>query len=82
MVGISDEERAKIIADLNRVSDVDEDELNKTIDEVLKENKSAVEDYKKGKENAIMFLVGQVMRMFPQKIDVSKVKASLLAKIK
>ena len=82
LVGISDEERAKIIADLNRVSDVDEDELNKTIDEVLKENKSAVEDYKKGKENAIMFLVGQVMRMFPQKIDVSKVKARLLAKIK
>ncbi|MFH1778450.1 MAG: Asp-tRNA(Asn)/Glu-tRNA(Gln) amidotransferase GatCAB subunit B, partial [Candidatus Omnitrophota bacterium] len=31
-------------------------------DEVIAENKKTVEDYLKGKENAIMFLVGQVMK--------------------
>lgn len=58
------------------------EELEKIIDKVLKENSKAVEDYKKGKENVIMFLVGAVMRQFPEKIDSGKVKASLLAKIK
>lgn len=61
---------------------VSEVELRKAVDKVLVKNKNAVDDYKKGKENAIMFLVGQVMRTFPKKIDASRVKASLLAKIK
>jgi Asp-tRNA(Asn)/Glu-tRNA(Gln) amidotransferase B subunit len=48
----------------------------------LSEQAKAVEDFKSGKENVIMFLVGQVMRQFPEKIDAGKVKASLLAKLK
>ncbi|OGH02470.1 MAG: hypothetical protein A2798_02320 [Candidatus Levybacteria bacterium RIFCSPHIGHO2_01_FULL_37_17] len=63
-------------------ADIDDKELDKAIELVLRENETAVSDYKRGKENAIMFLVGQVMHNFPQKIDASKVKASLLAKIK
>ena len=63
------------------MSDVDESKLNEVIDTVLEENQKAVEDYKKGKENVIMFLVGAVMRQFPEKIDSGKVKASLLAKL-
>ena len=61
---------------------VDEDKLNEVINKVIKDNPKAVEDYKKGKENAIMFLVGQVMRLFTERISAEKVKASLLAKLK
>jgi len=40
----------------------DSGELEKFAKQVISENKKVVEDYKSGKENAIMFLVGQVMR--------------------
>jgi len=36
--------------------------LNKIIEEVIKENPKSVQDYKSGKINALMFLVGQVMK--------------------
>ncbi len=64
------------------VTEIGEKELDKIIEEVIKTNENAVLDYKNGKENAIMFLVGQVMRKLPQKVDASQIKASLLAKIK
>jgi len=35
--------------------------IEKVIKEVISKNKKAVEDYKKGKENTLQFLVGQVM---------------------
>ena len=45
--------------DLAQVSD--EEETNKIISEVLSQNQKVAEDYKKGKENALMFLVGKAM---------------------
>lgn len=39
----------------------DEKELEKIAKEVISQNPKAVEDYKKGKQNALQFLVGQVM---------------------
>ncbi len=45
--------------DLGQVSD--EEELNKAINEVLSANPGPVADYKKGKQNSLMFLVGKVM---------------------
>ena len=39
-----------------------EDEIEKIIDEVIKNNLQSVEDYKSGKEVALKFLVGQVMK--------------------
>jgi len=44
---------------LSQISD--EGEIEKFIKEVIRKNPNAVEDYKKGKENALQFLVGQVM---------------------
>jgi Asp-tRNA(Asn)/Glu-tRNA(Gln) amidotransferase B subunit len=79
---ISPEELLKIVSAANKISDIDEDKLNEIIDKVLGENAKAVEDFKSGKETVIMFLVGAVMRQFPEKIDAGKVKASLLAKLK
>jgi aspartyl-tRNA(Asn)/glutamyl-tRNA(Gln) amidotransferase subunit B len=40
----------------------DEGELEKIADQVIAENPKSVEDYKKGKENAVKFLMGQVMK--------------------
>ena len=40
----------------------DENELFKVIDNVIKENPKSVDDFNKGKEKALNFLVGQVMR--------------------
>jgi aspartyl-tRNA(Asn)/glutamyl-tRNA(Gln) amidotransferase subunit B len=46
--------------DLGQVSD--SEELSKAVQEVISENEKSVEDYKKGNENAIQFLVGQMMK--------------------
>lgn len=76
------EELVKIVATSNQVAEVDESKLGEVIDKVLDDQAKAVTDFKSGKETVIMFLVGQVMRQFPEKIDAGKVKASLLAKLK
>lgn len=41
----------------------DTDELEKIAEEVIAQNPNSVEDYKNGKENAIKFLMGQVMKV-------------------
>jgi aspartyl-tRNA(Asn)/glutamyl-tRNA(Gln) amidotransferase subunit B len=51
-----------IIQEKNLIQISDADSLNNVVEEVLKENSSSVNDYKTGKSNALMFLVGQVMR--------------------
>lgn len=45
--------------DLTQLSDAGE--IEKIIKEVISKNPKAIEDYRKGKENALQFLVGQVM---------------------
>lgn len=49
------------------------------IDEILKQNQNAVDDYKKGRAQALMFLVGQVMRRM--KADPTEIKTKLQEKI-
>jgi len=39
----------------------DESEIGKIVKEVISKNQKAVEDFKKGKQNALQFLVGQIM---------------------
>ncbi len=46
---------------LTQLSDVDE--LNTITANVIKKNPKAVEDYKRGKKNALTFLIGQTMKM-------------------
>ncbi len=72
----------KSIVVATKVSDVDEEKLRDIIDKVIAENEKAVTEFKNGKEPVIMYLVGQVMRQFPEKIDAGKVKESLLSKLK
>jgi len=50
------------IIDEKGISQVtDEGAISEAIKEVLSENPKAVEDYKKGKENALQFLFGKTM---------------------
>lgn len=53
---------------------IERDELTKTINKVLKENPLAIEDYKKGKEKAIEFLVGQVLKKIKARADPNTIK--------
>jgi aspartyl-tRNA(Asn)/glutamyl-tRNA(Gln) amidotransferase subunit B len=64
-----------------QIFSITNEELEKIALEVINANEKAVSDYKNGQENAIMFLVGQVMRK-AGKVDSTKVKAILIAKIK
>jgi aspartyl-tRNA(Asn)/glutamyl-tRNA(Gln) amidotransferase subunit B len=48
---------------------VDEEELENFVKEVLKNFPEAVQDYKKGKENALNFLIGQIMKKSKGRAD-------------
>ncbi len=53
---------SEIIKEKNLIQISDESALEKDIEEVIKENPKSVEAFKSGKENAVMFLVGQAMK--------------------
>ncbi|MDD5621403.1 MAG: Asp-tRNA(Asn)/Glu-tRNA(Gln) amidotransferase subunit GatB [Candidatus Paceibacterota bacterium] len=57
----------------------DEGEIDKIAQKIIEENKSVVEDYKKGKQNALQFLIGQIMKETKGKID-PKVAGQILQK--
>jgi len=52
----------QIIKEKNFAQISDAGELDKIVDEVIKDNQKSVADLKAGKENALMFLVGQAMK--------------------
>jgi len=63
----------------------DEAEIGKIIKEVISKNSKAVQDFKKGKETAIQFLIGQIMAQTKGKanpIIVNKVLKQTLTKLK
>lgn len=59
----------------------DQDQLTEIIDRVLKQNQKAVQDYKKGKKEAMGFLIGQVMRETAGKAEAGVVKGLLIEKL-
>ncbi len=65
---------------LSQVSD--ESQLESIVEEAIKQNPQAIEDYKKGKDASIQFLVGQVMRETKGAANPSVVKKIILMKIK
>ncbi len=58
----SPEELVKLISQKTQVVAMDEKELEEIIKKIISANPKAVADYKSGKQQVIMFLVGQVMR--------------------
>jgi aspartyl-tRNA(Asn)/glutamyl-tRNA(Gln) amidotransferase subunit B len=55
-----------------------ESELEPIVKKVTKNNPKAVEDYKEGKEQALKFLIGQVMRESRGKANPQVVKKLLI----
>jgi len=56
--------------------------LNEVIDNILKQNQKAAYDFKKGKQEVIGFLIGQVIRETAGKADAQTVKKLLIEKLK
>ena len=78
---LSIEELYRKIKEIKNPKQLDKKLLDTTINQLIEVNKKAVDDYKKGKENVIMFLVGQVMREMRGKANAQVVKEKLLEKI-
>jgi len=74
-----------IIEEKGLIQITDEAEIEKIIKEVILKNKKAVEDFKKGKENAFQFLIGQIMAQTKGKANpqlVNKILKQTLTKTK
>ncbi len=71
-----------IIAEKNLMQVSDEAALGDVISDVIHDNPKSVEDYVGGKENALMFLVGQVMSKTRGKANPKIVKEVLEKKLK
>ena len=59
-----------------------EEDLKNIVDKVISENKSVVEDYKKGKENSIQYLLGQVMKLSGGSANPQTAKKLLVESLK
>jgi aspartyl-tRNA(Asn)/glutamyl-tRNA(Gln) amidotransferase subunit B len=73
---------SQIIAEKGLLQMDDEAALEKIIQEILGKNQQSVEDYQNGRNNALQFLVGQVMAATKGKANPSAVNKMLLEKIK
>lgn len=60
----------------------DEDQIAKIVDQAISENPQPVSDFKKGKENALQFLVGKVMQKTKGKANPEIVARILKEKLK
>lgn len=70
------------IVSSKKVSAISGDQLENIVQQTIKEHPKAIEDFKNGKQNAIMFMVGMVVRKIPEKVDVSLIKSKIEAKLK
>jgi len=71
-------ELVKQIIASQQVSGMGDDELEKMLKEVIEQNRKSVDDYKKGKGNALMFLIGQAMRKVKGRVKAETVREKLL----
>ncbi|KXS40403.1 MAG: aspartyl-tRNA(Asn)/glutamyl-tRNA (Gln) amidotransferase subunit B, partial [Methanohalophilus sp. T328-1] len=60
---------------------VEGDVVDQAVEEVLKENPQALEDYFAGKEKSLNFLVGQVMKKTRGRADARSVREMMLEEI-
>jgi aspartyl-tRNA(Asn)/glutamyl-tRNA(Gln) amidotransferase subunit B len=75
-------EFAQKVTELYAEKKTDEGALVISVDKVLSANPKSIEDYKSGKINAVMFLVGQVMKEMKGQADANLVKSKLEEKLK
>jgi aspartyl-tRNA(Asn)/glutamyl-tRNA(Gln) amidotransferase subunit B len=70
-----------VIEEKKLVQITDEKEIGRIIEEILRENSDAVEEYRKGKEKALGHLVGQVMKKTQGKANPQLVNKILKDKL-
>ncbi len=56
--------------------------MDRIIEDVVAKNPKSVEDYKSGKENAVMFLVGQVMKLSGGKANPKVARELLIQRLR
>jgi aspartyl-tRNA(Asn)/glutamyl-tRNA(Gln) amidotransferase subunit B len=56
----------------------EEDEISEAVEEAIEENPEAVEDFESGEEEAVNFLVGQVMQLSQGKADPKSAREKIL----
>ena len=59
----------------------DADAMEKAVDAVLASNQKSIDDFKAGKENALKFLMGQVMKETKGKANPQKIEEMLKKKL-
>jgi len=69
---------SQIIEEKGLIQVTDEVEIEKVVKEIISKNQKAVEDYKKGKETALQFLIGQVMAKTQGKANPEIVRENLI----
>ena len=61
---------------------IDKDEIKKFCQQAIKNNKQAVQDYKEGKQEALNFLLGEVMKLSKKRADFKIVRDVLVGMLK
>lgn len=77
-VTLSPEEFVTKAAELSKPKETNVELLNLVVAKVISSNPKSVEDYKSGKTNAVMFLVGQVMKEMKGQADAGVVKEAII----
>ncbi|PYZ92259.1 Asp-tRNA(Asn)/Glu-tRNA(Gln) amidotransferase GatCAB subunit B [Salipaludibacillus keqinensis] len=72
----------KIVKDKGLVQISDEGEIRKMVNETLDNNQQSIDDFKNGKDKAIGFLVGQIMKASKGKANPQMVNQLLVEEIK
>jgi len=70
------------IVQATATTSVSDEDLEKIINQVLAENPKAVEDYKNGREQALLYLLGNVRKKLSGTMDMSIVRNGLLARLR
>jgi aspartyl-tRNA(Asn)/glutamyl-tRNA(Gln) amidotransferase subunit B len=77
----SDRDPREYAKNLNLIQMDDDSELEKIVDEVMKENPKAVEDLRSGEQKAIGALVGQIMKKTGGKANPAKAQEVIKSKL-
>ncbi|MBU9712894.1 Asp-tRNA(Asn)/Glu-tRNA(Gln) amidotransferase subunit GatB [Evansella tamaricis] len=72
----------QIVKDKGLVQISDEGEIKRMVNDILDQNQQSIEDYKNGKDKAIGFLVGQVMKASRGKANPQLVNQLLVEELK
>ncbi|HPP66755.1 MAG TPA: Asp-tRNA(Asn)/Glu-tRNA(Gln) amidotransferase GatCAB subunit B, partial [bacterium] len=70
-----------VVKEKNLIQISDNEQIGTIIDEILKDNPQAVSDYKSGKQQALGFLVGRIMKQSGGKVNPSIAKQILQDKL-